>query len=285
MLGGHKDLFCPPELDLLRFDDMYEWQQETGYSPSYRWPAQGLQAAFAELMRISPDGAWTLLNEMAADKRAVQSVYAQLQDLSGERMLVDKTVAYSTDAGALRRAEALFDAPKYIYLVRHPFAVIESCLRLRLDRRFNPALSDDPNIDPYAVAEIIWDACNENLLQFFEHIEPERWHMVRFEALVSQPASVMAHLSRFLGIPFDESLLDPYDGRRERMIAGFGDPNILRRTEIDASLGEVWRQIRLPRALDVSTRRLAGRLGYQMSDGAGAPVTDGLFTEDGSQRS
>ena len=44
---------------------------------------------------------------------------------------------------ALERAEELFEAPRYIYLTRHPYAVIESVVRNRLDRLVG-LTSDDP---------------------------------------------------------------------------------------------------------------------------------------------
>ncbi len=274
MLAGHANLFCPPELNILFFEDMQEWRQNIGFGHDFQWTAQGVHWAFVELLGLASEEGWTLLDDMVGQNRSVQSVYAELQDMSGERLLVDKTPPYSMDVETLERAEALFDTPKYIYLVRHPYAVIESLLRVRLDRLFAPSLFEDDDIDPYIVAETVWALCNCNLLRFFEQIEPARYHLVRYEDLVSDPARIMADLCQFLDVPFDATLLDPYDGRRERMMGGLGDPNIFQHDRIDPSLGEAWRNVNLPRRLDESTKELAMQLGYEWPEIVGAPAAD-----------
>jgi hypothetical protein len=89
---------------------------------------------------------------------------------------------------------------------------------------------------------------------------------VRYEDLVAQPEKVMSAVCAFLGIPFDERVLAPYDGKRERMMGGLGDPNLLQHNRIESDLGEAWRRIKWPRALDPSTRELVARLGYEVPE-------------------
>jgi hypothetical protein len=168
------------------------------------------------------------------------------------------------DLDTLRRAEALFDKPKYIYLYRHPYPVMESILRLRFDRLFAPGLFGERDVDPYVVAETVWALSNRNLLAFFDGIEPDRCHRVRYEDLVRDPAGIMTGVCAFLGVPFDERVLAPYDGKRERMMGGLGDPNILQHKGIDKQLGDAWKRIQWPRRLDEGTRALAARLGYEL---------------------
>ncbi len=274
MLAGHSNLFCPPELNMLFFEDMPSWWQNIGFGQEFQWTAQGVQWAFAELLGLEADKSEAFLQDLIQRNESTHQVYGQLEELAGDRLLVDKTPTYSMDMETLQRAEALFDAPKYIYLVRHPYAVIESFLRIRLDKLFGPSLFEEADVDPYVVAETVWAICNRNLLQFFESIESERYHLIHYEEMVSDPAQVMTGLCRFLDIPFSEALLAPYDGRRERMIGGLGDPNILQHDGIDAKLGEVWRKIKLPRRLDKSTRQLAIKLGYELPESIETPATD-----------
>jgi hypothetical protein len=73
----------------------------------------------------------------------------------------------------------------------------------------------------------------------------------------------MKNICEFLGIPFEESIIDPYDGKR-RMIDGPGDPNIFQHDKIESNLGEVWKKISLPRPLSNETGELALELGYTM---------------------
>jgi len=89
---------------------------------------------------------------------------------------------------------------------------------------------------------------------------------------VREPEPVLREVCAFLGVPFDASLLTPYEG--ERMTDGvhpesmaIGDPDFHRHQGIDASLADAWKQVELPRPLSEETRRLAAELGYPEPDG------------------
>jgi hypothetical protein len=276
MLAGHPQLFCPPEVNLLFFEDMKEWRQNIGFGSEMEWTTGGLQWALMELGGLESAAGQALIDELVARNASAQAVYARLQDGAAPRLLVDKTPTYALDAATLARAEALFDRPRYIYLYRHPYPVMDSILRLRFDRLFAPGLFGKADVDPYVVAETVWALANRNLLAFFDGIDADRCHRLRYEDLVRDPAAAMTGVCAFLGLPFDERVLAPYDGKRERMMGGLGDPNILQHKGIDKDLGEAWRRIEWPRALDPGTRALAERLGYELpSAAAPAPAPAG----------
>ncbi|MCZ7672460.1 MAG: sulfotransferase [Chloroflexi bacterium] len=90
--------------------------------------------------------------------------------------------------------------------------------------------------------------------------------MVRYEDLVQKPEATMREVCQLLSMPYDPTLITPYDGRRERMMGGIGDPNILTHTGIDPTLGDTWRTVTLPRRLDPTTRILAEKFGYELPD-------------------
>ena len=144
--------------------------------------------------------------------------------------------------------------------------MMESFLRLRFEQLFTPSLFVEKEVDPFVVAETVWATSNRNLLQFFDEIDAERYQMVKFEDLVKQPEATMQGLCQFLEIPFQEALIHPYDGKRERMMGGLGDPNILRHQQIDPKLADVWKSIQLPRPLDSGTIEIAKRLGYEVNE-------------------
>ena len=77
-----------------------------------------------------------------------------------------------------------------------------------------------------------------NTLTFLGYVEPDRPLYVHDEELVSQPEEIMRGVCDFIGIPFDQAVIQPYDDKRERMIPGRSDPNTLKHDEVDASLGE-----------------------------------------------
>jgi phthiocerol/phenolphthiocerol synthesis type-I polyketide synthase E len=266
MLAGHPDLFCPPELNLLFFEDMQEWQHNIGFGHELEWTSAGVQWAFMELQGLESEAGQAFVDDLVQRNESAQQVYARLQALAGPRLLVDKTPTYAMDLTTLQRAEELFVGAKYIYLFRHPYPVMDSLLRIRLDQLFGPSLFEQEQVDPFVVAETVWAMANRNLLSFFDQIGHDRCHWVRYEDLVSQPEQVMSDLCRFLEIPFHPGVLQPYDGRRERMIGGLGDPNILQHNRIESKLGEAWQKIKWPRPLDASTQVLIKRLGYALPD-------------------
>ena len=260
MLAGHRDLFCPPELHLLPFDTMAERNQSLGSTHL----GEGLARAFMEIMNLDAQASTTLVEEISQQDWSIQKVYGRLQELTGKRTLVDKSPTYAGSLETLRHAEDLFEEAKYIHLVRHPYAVIDSFVKNRMDKIFGI-----DQVDPYWLAEEVWTTCNRNILDFFQEIAPSNHHLVYYEELVKQPALVMARLCEFLDIPFDEAVLEPYQG--QRMTDGVhpqslpvDDPNFRNHNQIDSALGEVWRQIQLPRPLGNFAEEVATRLDYQL---------------------
>jgi myxalamid-type polyketide synthase MxaE and MxaD len=260
MLAGHPDLFSPPELHLLPFDTMQERDEELGLT----YLGEGLQRAFMSLMQVDAEESAALIQDLTSRNASVQEVYAKLQDLAGPRLLIDKSPSYGASSATLERAEALFEGNKYIHLVRHPYAMIESAVRIRLHKLLSAG-----EVDPYAFAEQIWTLINGNVLDFIRQIDAQRGLLVRYEDLVSQPTSVTQHVCEFLGIPFDQALVKPYEGKRmtdgvHGVSWGVGDPNFLKRDRIESALGDAWRDIVLPRPLGEKARRLAAELTYEL---------------------
>jgi hypothetical protein len=217
-----------------------------------------------ELVGLDADESKTLLDDLTEENTPVQQVYGQLQELAGTRLLVDKSPSYGASMETLEQAEALFEGAKYIFLVRHPYAMIDSCVRIRLERLFGTS-----DVDPYEFGERVWARINGHVLGFLQQIDPERQLLVRYEKLVSEPAAAAHGLCRFLSIPFSPALLQPYEGNRmtdgvHTASLGIGDPNFLKRDRIDPALGEVWKEIELPYRLGESARRVASELQYDL---------------------
>ena len=267
MLAGHPQLFCPPELHLLPFDTLAEQQRELGRS----YLAEGLQRALTELRGGDAETAKALLDSWIADDIGIHEVYTRLGQLAAPRLLVDKSPTYAASIDTLRRAEALSGKARYLFLVRHPYAAIESFTRTRMHK-----LIGVDHDDPFAVAEQVWTQTNQNMLGFLRHIDPERQHFVRFEDLVRQPEQTAGDICAFLGIPADPAVLRPYEG--ERMTDGvhgqslaIGDPNFLHHDRIEPELADAWQTITLPRPLAPAARDLAAAFGYTLP-GLSSPV-------------
>jgi acyl transferase domain-containing protein/thioesterase domain-containing protein len=261
MLAGHPKVFCPPEMHLLRHATLAE-RVAQDQSPDRD---QGLIRAFAELLDADVGAARDHLNQLIEAGATVPELYDELRHRAGGRLVVDKSPGYALLPEALKRSELWFEQPKFVHLVRHPHAVIDSFVKNRFHR-----LMDAGEADPYLLAEFAWQTANTNIQDHLEGVDPARVHRMRYEDLVAAPREQMAGLCDFLGLGFDEAVLQPYEGRRMR--DGLGDPNFLDHTGIDPSLGEAWRKVRLPRPLGRFSRRLAKEFGYEVVEKPACPA-------------
>jgi acyl transferase domain-containing protein/acyl-CoA synthetase (AMP-forming)/AMP-acid ligase II/pimeloyl-ACP methyl ester carboxylesterase/acyl carrier protein len=260
MLAGHPDLVSPPELHLLPFATMQDRQQELATS----YLGEGLQRALIELKGIDAAASQQLIAELVAKNVSTAEVYQMLQQLSGDRLLIDKSPTYANDINNLYAAEATFSQAKYIHLVRHPYAVIESFARMRMDK-----LLGTSETNPYRLAEAIWTQSNQNVLDFTQTIDTNRVLLVHYEELVARPESVMESICEFLAIPFRPEVLTPYQGNRmtdgvTETSMSIGDPNFRNRQQIDPQLADAWRNITLPSPLDYPARDTAALLHYEL---------------------
>jgi acyl transferase domain-containing protein/aryl carrier-like protein len=260
MLAGHPDLFCPPELHLLPFNTLAAQQSALGHS----YLQEGLQRAVMELLQVDADEAAALLAEWRQHQLPTAMVYDKLQQMAGNRLLVDKSPTYSLSLDTLHRAEQMFEGAKYIHLVRHPYAVIDSFVRNRMHKIFDL----DP-ADPYRLAEQVWQVCNQNSLDFLQTVDGDRHYFLRYEDLVTDPESAMVDLCRFLEVPFDPAVLTPYQGRRmtdgvNAQSLAVDDPNFRQRRQIEAHLADAWQAIQLPHALQGVNQDLAAQFSYRL---------------------
>ncbi|MGF1521110.1 MAG: alpha/beta fold hydrolase [Leptolyngbyaceae cyanobacterium] len=263
MLAGHPALFCPPELHLLPFETLTERQEALAGS----YLDQGLQRALMALKGLDADASGALLQAWTEQGMTVPELYGQLQALAGDRLLVDKSPTYGFSLSTLQQAEQVFENAKYIHLVRHPYAVIDSFVRNRMDKIF-----DLTNENPYQLAQQAWATSNQNIAQFLKGVDPHRQYFLRYEDLVTDAEVVMGRLCAFLDIPFDAQVLTPYAQQRQRMTDGIkaqslpiDDPNFHRRHRIDPTLAEAWKSVVLPTPLTTPSQTLAHQLGYELS--------------------
>ena len=258
MLAGHPELFCPPEMHLL----MHHGLEQRGAALPSEHFGRGLQRALAELLGRgeAPD---ELLAELAG--APISRVYSRLQRLARPRLLVDKSPSYAASVETLCRAEEIFEAPRYLFLTRHPHAVMESYVRNRMAAMAGPG---EALQDAHAAAEYHWTTHNRNVLEFLARVPRRRYLQLRFEELVRDPRRVMEGLCEFLQVPFHEGTLEPYGGGR--MTDGPGDPAFHEHDAIDPELGQAWRRVSLPRPLCAASRDVARRLGYNLPQQKGS---------------
>jgi hypothetical protein len=97
-------------------------------------------------------------------------------------------------------------------------------------------------------------------MDFLRGIADGRQHWVRYEDLVGDPEATMQQICGFLGIPFDDAVLHPYQGIRATF--ELGDPNLLAHAGIDPALATAWEKNPPPQRLSPFTKDVAAELGY-----------------------
>lgn len=274
MLAGNAKLFAPPELYLLSYENLAD--RRSNFLGSQSSQLEGNIRALMELRGESPEKCQSYMELLEEKECSTQEYYALLQELLGDRILVDKTPAYSIDINALKRAENYFDNPFYIHLQRHPYGMIRSFEEIRLEqlwfKRILDAESYDVNKLPFSgrnLAEIIWYLMHRNILQFLEDIPNNRKLTLRFEDVVRDPQATMHEVCNSLAIDFDLGMLNPKDKKKQLMTDGIhdlsrmiGDPKFHSFDKIESSVADQWKKAYEVDFLCEQTFELARSMGY-----------------------
>ncbi|MCZ7648977.1 MAG: thioesterase domain-containing protein [Planctomycetota bacterium] len=276
MLAGHPGLFAPPELELLNFDSLGA-RREYCAGP-LAGKLEGLLRALMDLKGVDAEAARALMTPYEDRDLDTGSFFGELQGWLGGRLLVDKTPAYALDLHALERAEACFEAPRYVHLNRHPYGMTLSFEESRIDQVFFRVAH------PFGVrrlAELIWNVCTENIRTFLANVPAARQMLLRYEDLVADPRARMLELSDFMQVPFDERMLTPYEGKEAKMTDGLhavsrmiGDPKFHKHKSIDARMADRWREAYDRDFLGEVTWRNARALGYAREAPSGKPAAE-----------
>lgn len=217
---------------------------------------------------------------MQIERALVPLVYETYAKSQGKRRFGDKVF------GRIEPIDALFEGmPRYVWMVRHPVDVVESWAeRYTLAQTTQilnaipaPGAVENERGDAYRQARIVLHALTTSahyLTRLRQGGLGERIIVCRYEDLVADPAQVCASLCRFLGIEYEEPMID--GARFGARGAGRGDAKKFR-PGIDASSVARWQRLAPERRAlygslsnDVSAASNAlGRAGFPYSwDGA-----------------
>jgi len=283
MLGGHPELFAPPELFLLSFNAMDE--RKAAFPDAESFWLEGALLAVMRLRDCSLEEARAIVADFESRRAPVKAFYAQLQEWAGQRTLVDKTPSYAYDPATLQRAEADFDQPVYVHLTRHPYGMIHSYQEAKMDLLIRRRFDRDLPFTSREMAEMVWRLCHENVREFLEGVPASRHLQISFEALVSQPRETLQALCDKLDLAFDPDMLNPYQDKRGRMAEGvheqsrmLGDMKFHQHAAVDPAAADRWRQVTKEDFLSRETLALAATFGYDPI-GAGEPDAEALLAK------
>jgi len=265
ILGGHQDLFSPPELELLNFETLGERKEE--FSDRFSFYREGVVKALMEINQCSGEEANKLMNGYEQRDITFQEMYAILQNGIKGRLLVDKSPFYTLDVNVLNRAEIAFDQAKYVFLVRNPYGMILSFEEAKIDQIFRR----EHTYNVKELAELIWIVSNQNILSFLKDIPEQRKHFITYESIVKEPESSIKSLCEFLEVEYSDALINIYDDNKGRMMDGvyeesktLGDIKILSHKAIDATSADKWRNKVNASFLSEFSEELAESLGYSV---------------------
>ena len=115
----------------------------------------------------------------------------------GTRYFLDKTPRYHLVSDEI---VAAFPDARYLLLWRNPLAVVASLIETWADGKWNL----------YRFKVDLFDGI-ENLFRTYE-IHEDKIHAVRYEALITKPEETWGDVFRYLGLPFDGSVLAHFGG-------------------------------------------------------------------------
>jgi len=158
---------------------------------------------------------------------------------SGKRIVVDKTPA---NALIWRRISSAWPQARYIFLQRHPQAVVESVLNRR------------KGAEKEAVVKEIFNYVNG--------VEQARQHLkgisVRYEDLTADPATETKRICEYLGVPWEASMLDYGQQDHGPIKPVFGDWS----ANIKSGQVQKARPLPSPDEVDPQLREIAKLWGY-----------------------
>lgn len=258
MLGGHSALCAPPELELMCYPTLTHRMQAYGERDRYR--NNGLLSLLRRACHCDEERARLIFNDLLESSPGIDQVYAKIVAWLHPRILVDKSPVYSHSLDVLKRADALFPNAHYIYLQRHPCGMIQSFKDARLN-----LLAGEHRYSAEHLAELQWNLANRSIREFLLGVPESRRHVMQFETLVQEPEAQMRAVCNFLGIEFENGMLEPYadaDVRMTRREILVGDPKFHEHTGIDPQTASRWQASMRLESLGAFTIELARELGY-----------------------
>jgi phthiocerol/phenolphthiocerol synthesis type-I polyketide synthase E len=252
MLMGHPNIYAGPELHMMQFDSLLQRERalvDIGTS----WMVMGFSQTIQDLTGWSERQAFHYVSTLTKRDLPVQEVYRIIHGYCPRPMIVDKSPSLARSLATMEKIEKLFANPRYLYITRHPYAVIESMMRMQI-------LPPLPKFD-LPTAEAMWSETNSNIRTFLSGIPCERWHRLSYEDLMRNTGQTLRGVTDFLGLAFEPAMSTPYEGNR--VLHGIGCVNLPKRQRVEPELAEKWKAIRLERPLLPATFALAGALGYE----------------------
>ncbi len=252
MLMGHSLIYAGPELHMMQFESLLQ-RERALVEAGTPWMVMGFSQTIQDLTGWSEQEAFHYISTLTKRDLPIEDVYRIIHGYSEKPILVDKSPTIMQVPSTLERIESRFSTPRYIYITRHPYAVIESMVRL--DALPFKKLTDT------RTAEKVWLDSNTTIREFLGRIPKVRWHHLSYEDLMRTTEESLRGVTDFLGVAYEPLMSEPYNG--DRLLHSVGCVNLPKRQRVEPELAEKWKTINLERPLLPKTISLANSLGYE----------------------
>lgn len=203
MLGAHSAILGRPEPHLLTPLAHLGYYAKVDKAPyDAVLAAESIRQFVADL----PGGE---ADYIAACRAYTDLLYGRMLATAPDKLLfLDKTPAYAL---VLDFIERIYPDAKFVVLTRHPLAVFSSFAESFFDGDFDAAHRYNPILERYVPA-----------IAHFLRASPADRHHVVYEQMVSDPATHLAAIFDFLGLPNEPGAVDY--GKSQPVAQGLGDP-------------------------------------------------------------
>lgn len=215
MLDQHPDIESPEELHLLHYDT-YAQRHAALIQDETKHLLGGTVRLRARVNGLSIEESSLIEANFIKHEEPVLNFFLEIDGNFSKQYLVDKTPSYAYSKTTLERISAQFPQARFIYLVRHPSAVVKSLIDSQLQDiiPFTRRYIDDAS----AIPEMIWALCNENIQSILPGLDSSRLHYVSYEDLVMDPTEAMNSILHFLQLPFHPACVNPYGANQNPQI-------------------------------------------------------------------
>jgi hypothetical protein len=278
IIGQHPDCYGLPELNLFLGDTLGEGLNSHPVLKRFMG-RDGLLRALAQLHEgVQTDDTVKNAREWIAQHSdwPVRRVFDHIQELIGDKILVEKSPIFARDRQYVERMLNVFPKASILHLIRHPRGMGESYIGLRsTNDTLKQAVENFGARDP----EWIWQATHELIVSIAEGLPLGQCMRLKGEALLSDLDNYLPQICEWLEIRADADAIDammhpeqsPYACPGPPEAPRGNDPCLLSSPAVDRVRltklneprleGEVnWRPGEL---FARETRRLAKQLGYQ----------------------
>jgi hypothetical protein len=266
MLGEHSRIVAPSEFFLMRYPDYQTWRSQK---------PEAIESLVEYFRLLGSVRTAAEIDARCLGLSTVEVYRWLLSALPPGMFLVDKTPAYANSVDTLRRSLAL--DPYYIWLIRHPLAIIESHVRIKTKksgahrlqvlreriRQYAEALIGSRSTETNLLArlrEMKWLLQQTNINAFLSSVPHTRKTVVHFEDLVRAPEATLQVLCSGLGIAIEPSMLQVRLKDR-KMNPNLGDPNFHTHTRVDQRKAFAWRERFSESQLGIETVNLMRAIG------------------------